>query len=212
MPSLTDSERLADYVAKMGPQLGFLYHELEEEVDWLQHKWNEFSELFVKEPKQIELLNTVASNFFYMLHKLMFEDALLHLCRLTDPAETKIRVGKRVDIRKNLTVMALADAISDSVLKAWVTARVLQIKKDCQFAREPRNRRLAHADLGSLVNNTAGPKILSMHVEDALKSMRDLLNSISQHYGYPPSLVIKDPFGAQSLIYYLETGARASEH
>lgn len=192
----------------MGPDVGLLYHELEEEVDWLQQKWNEFRKLFSNGPERIELLNTVASNFFYMLHKLMFEDAMLHLCRLTDSAQTKVRVGKRVETRNNLSVMALAGLISDDALKARVTAQAIQVKKNCEFAREPRNRRLAHADLESIRNGANGSKILSKHVEDALKSMEDVLGSISRYYGYPPSVLMKDPFGAQSLLYYLESAVR----
>jgi hypothetical protein len=196
----------------MGPELGLLYHELEEEVDWLQQKWNEFRELFGKGPERIELLNNAASNFFFLLHKLMFEDAMLHLCRLTDPAETRVRLGKRVVTRKNLTVMALAHAISDPGLKGRVEVQARQVKKNCEFARGLRNIRLAHADLESFRNGIASPKILSKHVEDALKSMRDLLGGISQHYGYPPSVLVKDPFGARSLVYYLENAARAVKH
>jgi len=187
----------------MGPELGHLYHELEEEVDWLQQKWNEFRELFGKGQERIDMLATVASNFFFMLHKLMFEDAMLHLCRLTDPPATK---GRR-----NLTFMALTDAVTDPALKIQVAAQLSKIEDDCEFAREPRNRRLAHADLELFRNETVGPKILSEHVEDALKSMRGLLGLISQRYGYPPSVLLKDPFGAQSLIYYLESGARAEK-
>ena len=192
----------------MGPELGLLYHELEEEVDWLQQKWNEFGELFGKGPERIELLNSAASNFFFLLHKLMFEDAMLHLCRLTDPAEVQIRLGKKVLNRKNLTVMALAHAISDPALKDRVEIQARQVKKNCDFARGLRNKRLAHADLESFRNGIAGPKIVSKHVEDALKSMRDLLGRIRQHYGYPPCVLLKDPFGARSLVYYLENAAR----
>ena len=192
----------------MGPELGSLYHELEEEVDWLQQKWNEFRELFAKGTEQIELLNTVAPNFFYMLHKLMFEDAMLHLCRLTDSAQTKVRVGKRVETRHNLSVMALAALISDDALKDRVIAQAIQVKKNCEFAREPRNRRLAHADLESFRNGTDGPKTLSKQVDDALKSMHEVLGSIRQYYGYPPSALMKDPFGAQSLLYYLKSAVR----
>jgi len=192
----------------MGPELGSLYHELEEEVDWLQQKWNEFRDLFAKGPERLELLNTVAPNFFYMLHKLMFEDAILHLCRLTDSAQTRIRVGKKAETRHNLSVMALADLISDDALKDRVNAQSIQVKKNCEFAREPRNRRLAHADLGSFRGGAEGPKILSKHVEDALKSMHEVLGSIRQYYGYPPSVLVKDPFGAKSLLYYLESAVR----
>ena len=181
-PSLTDVERRAEYVRTMGPDLGLLYHELEEEVDWLQQKWNDFRELFANGPERIEVLNTVAPNFFCMLHKLMFEDAMLHLCRLTDSPQTKVRVGKRVETRHNLTVMALADLISDAALKNRVITQAVQVKTNCEFAREPRNRRLAHADLESFRTGANGSKILSKHVEGALKSMHEVLCSISQHY------------------------------
>src|ERR1700688_3258407 len=130
-----------------------------------------------------------------MRHKLMFEDAMLHLCRLTDSSQTKLRVGKRVETRNNLSVMALADLISDNALKRRVTAQAIQVKKNCKFAREPRNRRLAHADLESFRNGADRSKIASKHVEDALKSIHEVLCSISQYYGYPPSLLMKDPFG-----------------
>src|ERR1700693_3758053 len=120
----------------MGPELGSLCYELREQLDWLKHKWMELEQLFAKGAERIELLNTVAPNFFYILHKLMFEDAMLHLCRLTDSSQTKVRVEKRVETRNNLSVMALADLISDNALKKRVTAQAIQVKKNCKFARE----------------------------------------------------------------------------
>src|ERR1700722_171104 len=90
-----------EYIALMGQALGPLCYELREDIDWLQNKWAEFRELFGNGAERIDLLNTVACNFFGFLHKMMFEDAMLHLCRLTDPAETRIHVGKKVVIRKN---------------------------------------------------------------------------------------------------------------
>lgn len=209
---LTEEDLRSEYVALMGPDLGSLCHDLQKEVDWLQDKWSMFQELFCSGSERLQLLNTVASNFFYCLHKLLFEDAILHLCRLTDPAETRIKVGKNVTVRKNLTVMALAHAISDPALKDRVEIQARQVKKNCEFARGLRNRRLAHADLESSRSGVSGPKILSTNVEDALKSLRNLLGGISQHYGYPPSVLVKDPFGARSLIYYLENAARAVNH
>ncbi len=51
----------------------------------------------------------------------------------------------------------------------------------------------------------------SAEIEDALKSLRDLLWSIDEHYRIPPSLSIPDPWGAQSLIGYLESAVRADD-
>src|ERR1700758_1844292 len=92
---LTPDERRIEYIRLMGPDLGFLCFDLREEADWLQQKWDGFRELFGSGPDRIDLLNIVASNFFFTLHRFMFEDAMLHLCRLTDPAVTHIRYGKK---------------------------------------------------------------------------------------------------------------------
>jgi hypothetical protein len=170
-----------------------------------------FQELFCAGPARLQLLNTVASNFFYFLHKLLFEDAMLHLCRLTDPAETRTRVGKKVIVRKNLTVMALADAISDPVLKAKVGTEARHAKKNCGFARELRNQRLAHTDLERFRNGSTGLQVLSKHIEDALESIRAGLNSVEEHYGRGPSLSVADPWGAKALVQHLERAAHVAE-
>ena len=102
---LTDDALRAEYIRVMGPDLGLLYSELQQDFGWLQHKWSEFLELFGRGPERIELLNVVASDFFYFLMKLLFEDTMLHLSRLTDPPKS---AG-----RETLTVMRLADQIHD---------------------------------------------------------------------------------------------------
>jgi len=193
----------------MGQQLGSLCHELREDLDWLQSKWAEFQELFSKGDERIALLNTVAPNFFWFLHKIMFEDAMLHLCRLTDPPETRIHSGKKVVTRKNLTVMALSQAIPDRNFSNQVKARALESKAKCEFARQIRNRLLAHADMESVQRRNSGTPILCSHIEEALKSLRELIWFVEEHYGYPPSALLKDPFGAQSLVYYLERSVKA---
>ena len=199
---LTEEDLRSEYVAVMGPDLGSLCHDLRKESDWLQDKWSMFQELFCSSPERLNLLNSVASNFFYCLHKLLFEDAMLHLCRLTDPAETKIRVGKKVTVRKNLTVMGLADAISDPGLKAKARTEAQRVKKNCEFARKLRNQRLAHTDLEAFRKGT-GVQVLSKHIVDALKSIRVLLATIEEYYGRPPCASIRDPWGAKALAQYL---------
>jgi hypothetical protein len=64
---LTEQDLRSEYVAAMGPDLGSLCHDLRKEVDWLQDKWSMFRELFSRGSERLDLLNTVASNFFYSL-------------------------------------------------------------------------------------------------------------------------------------------------
>ena len=75
----------------MDADLETLFKALERELDWLQGKWSEYQEIFGNGPSRREVLNTVASNFFYLLEQLLFQDAMLHLCRLTDPAQTRVK-------------------------------------------------------------------------------------------------------------------------
>lgn len=198
----------AEYVSLMGPQLGPLCHELREDLDWLKNKWIEFQELFSKGEERIELLNRVAPNFFGFLHKMMFEDAMLHLCRLTDPPETRVHLASRVVVRKNLTVMALHKEISDPAFRDVVKTNAQMSRTKCEFARQVRNRLIAHSDMESIGRAGGGPQILTSHVEEALESLRALVWRVEEHYGYPPSLLLKDPFGANSLIFHLERAIR----
>jgi hypothetical protein len=84
----THDEIRVEYVRSMGPDLGQLYHELEDGVSWLHEKWGELLELFDKGPERIALLNEVAPNFFYLVQQVLWESVLLHLSRLTDPPES----------------------------------------------------------------------------------------------------------------------------
>jgi hypothetical protein len=141
--SVTHEDERAEYVRLMGADLGLLFHELKIEEEWLRDKWAVFQELFDKDPERIVLLNRMAPNFFYFLKKLLYEDTMLHLSRLTDPREAKIRN----EIWPNLTVRGLAHLISDQSLKTQVEAATDRLTDSCKFARDRRNRQLVHTDL-----------------------------------------------------------------
>jgi hypothetical protein len=175
-------------------------------VEWLQHKWGEFQELYEKGPERIKLLNKVAPNFFHIVNKLLFEDAMLHMCRLTERSTT---MG-----HKNITLMTLAESIVDQGFSAQVGKEIDNIKKKCEFARMWRDKRLAHTDMKSLRNEHVLPlpSVTSKNIEDAVESMRTMVSSVEQHYGIPRSVLAHDPFGGRSLVHYLEKAVRAEEN
>ena len=195
-------EERAEYVRVMGSELGPLCHELQDDFGWLRHKWREFEELFGKGGERVELLNSVASNFFYFLNKVFFEDAILHLCRLTDPPRS---AG-----RDTLSILSLVDLISDATLKACVKTKAELAQNSCGFAREWRNQKLAHTDLWTLRNGRASTlqSVTAKDIENAIKSIRDVLNSVEDHYSRPHSIPGPDPWGSKSLIHYLERSVR----
>jgi len=204
-PSGGGEEKSVQNHPAMAPDLKQLYNELLDDFDWRRRKWSEFQELYVKGQERIDLLNETASNFFYFLQRFFFEDAMLNLSRLTDPA--------RMMGNQTLSVLALPDAISDPALKAAVQKQIKEVQKNCAFARSWRNKRIAHSDLTvrRQSNVQTLPKVESTHVDAAIKSIRDLLTLIGTHYGQLYTVLASDPWGAKSLIPKLERAKRSIE-
>jgi AbiU2 len=168
----------------MGTDLEILFGEPESEVDWLQHKWDEFQELFGRGAAQLEVLNTAGPNFFYMLQKLLYEDAMLHLCRLTDPPESRVKGTSA----QNLMIAKLADLISNPTLKAAVVSAAKHAQDTCDFARKWRDKRLAHSDL--LIHRqgwaSSLPEVTIGHIDNAIDSLSTTLYLVRGYYGHPP--------------------------
>lgn len=194
---MTSNEIQLDYVKRMGDPLGsFVYH-LQNDVHWLYRKWLEFSELFGPDSGHSDLLNQVASNFFYYLFRLQFEDAILHIARLTDPAENKHQ--------QNMSVKRLALLVADSTLLNSLNEKLNQAETRCAFARALRNKWIAHSDFAQRSGAaTVLPSVEQKQISEAISAIREVVRHVEEHYGVPPTATMGDPWGAKKLIRYLE--------
>ena len=93
----------------MGNDLGNLFYELDNEFCRACLKWQEQEELF-STPENVALLNRTAPAFFGSLQRILFEDVLLQICRLTDPVKT----GEQ----ENLSLERLRALITNAALLA----------------------------------------------------------------------------------------------
>jgi hypothetical protein len=201
-------EILEQCIQDMGTELGGVYNELSSEVSWAHAKWNQYRQLYARSPERIDLLNQAASHFFGVLQELLLEDVILHLARLTDTPQ----IGRR----DNLTLLRLPALIPDAQLSAEVTNLLDSVLTACASIRLWRNRRLAHRDLAIAMASTTDPLpgISRADVEDALASMRAMLNRLAGHYWGSKTdyqCVITSGRDADSLVYYLQLGLRAEE-
>jgi hypothetical protein len=198
--TLTAEQVRNEAVAAMGSELGVTYHSLSDQVAGLHLKWDTFCELFA-ERDTVDLLNSAAPAYFNELQRQTWEDVLLHLCRVTD---SPLSAGK-----SNLTLRRLPDLVSDQVLRTNIQALVDDAVKKTSFARDWRNRRLAHTELTrSQPLATASRK----HVEDAMAAIRLVINQVEQCYlnktvSYEDT--IPDLGGVASLITVLRKGVEA---
>lgn len=204
----TAEEVKQHHVDILGEDLGNRYHALSNELAWLYSKWGEYEELFGKKPERIELINKAAGHFFRIVQDSLWEDALLHIARLTDPPKS---AGK-----ENLTIRKLPDLIEQASLREKVTELIEVSVKNADFCRDWRNRRIAHKDLGLALSIGAEPlkPASRAKVKEALNSISDVMNAISNHYMDSTTMyenVGGSPGGAVSLLYVLDDGLIAEK-
>jgi hypothetical protein len=172
---MNEAELQNDYVSKMGADLGEIYYSLYKEVVWLHARWQQYRKLFA-ESDNVATLNQHGSFIFKLVQDGLWEDTLLHISRLTDPVES---VGK-----ENLTIQMLPGLVSEQALKADVQRLVDDAVNAAAFAREHRNKRLAHRDLQHAASPSAAPLsgISRQNVESMLDSIRKVMNRLENHF------------------------------
>ena len=186
--------------------LGEIHNWLYNEVAWLHIKWADFRRLYATSQERIDLLNAAAPAFFHHLQRMMWEGVLLHLCRITDHRKS---MG-----HANLTIMRIPDAIPDLALRSVVKPLVNDAMQKTQFARDLRNRQLAHRELPPFQGQVNAPLATISHqnVEDALAAVRKAMNHIEQHYLNESVLYehsIESLGGVESLVARLTTAIHA---
>lgn len=207
MVDRTADEAKAANIEKMGDKLGTLYSELWQEVAVLHVYWAEYVELFGTKPSRVELLNKAAGAFTHMLQEELWEIRLLHLARLTDPPMT----GNKA----NLTLQGLPALIDDNAVKASVTALIATAVDATAFARDWRNRRIAHRDLKIALNEPGTPLADGSRadVKKAVEAISAVLNAVAGHYLKSETRfdLAARSNGALSLLYVLHDGIKARE-
>lgn len=164
---------------KMPEELKDTYNELFQQVTWLHSKWELFCQLYASSKENVDLLNRSAPTFFATLQHILIDDALLTVSRLTDP--------QRTSGRDNLSLERLVNLIDEAAypeLRANINHLLDDAKQRCGFARELRNRRIAHNDLATKtrVEDNPLPPVTKQKVDEALHSIRTVMNEVAQHF------------------------------
>jgi hypothetical protein len=174
MGEVLDSEDVLNKaIGAMGSPLGDVYHALGNEVAWLHLKWNDFGELFAS-ADLVDVLNSAAPAFFHDLQRQSWDNLLMYLCRVTDRTKT---FGK-----DNLTIRLLPDLVSSQQLKVELEGLINRAVDATDFARDWRNRRLAHEELRVGRNVTPLASAKFDYIDAALTEIRTVLNRVEQHY------------------------------
>ena len=209
MADKTSQQILADYQAKMGDELGLQFHRLENEAVWLHAVVHEFEALYATKPTRLDLMNKTAPGFFYVIQDTLSDAILLNLARLTDRPKTAMR--------ETLTIRRLPALVPQSHRES-IERHVTACVSSCEFARDRRNRVLAHRDLAVATGREVTPVASATlgQIREALNGLVTVLNGVQTCYGLPEMFYGYSPLlgNAETLLGIIADGleARAERH
>jgi hypothetical protein len=188
-----------------------LYKPLWRQVAWLFAKWQTYPRLFGTSEDDIKVLNRAAGSFAALIQNVLVGDLLLTASRLTDP--------KGSGLRTNLSLETLVHAIETdkyAQLREEAEEQLADAYAKTSFAREWRNRQIAHLDLRTELRSCADS--LSPYtrgqVQDALDAIAAVLNTLNAAFSGSTTFFgdfIDGPGTAGALIKHLRNGLELQE-
>lgn len=208
MGTQTTEQIRDEMLKKLGTDFGSLFYSLYNEITWLTFKWIEFRELYGTKESRFELMNKAAPFFFFTIQKVLWENLLLGVARITDPTET---MGK-----KNTTLKALGQHLQEDSFKSEFENDLNDILAESKFCRDWRNRWIAHMDYElSIDRQNARPleTATRQKLRVTIEKIHSLYNKISFKYLGSTAAwhMLDSDRGAISLLYRIEDGLRFDE-
>lgn len=188
------------YLSSMGQELGAAFFQLYRKLTELHIVWQQYRQLFGTDSRTVQLLNRTAGLFFKIIQDELWDSVLLAISRMTDPPNTSGR--------KNLTIQSLPSLIENPGLRAEVHDLCKAAVDDVAFAREHRDKRIAHQDHGYTTDRSSHPLngVSRERVESMLESLRRVMNRLELHFAHTTVMYegFVDESGAGLLVYRLK--------
>jgi len=169
----------------------------------LVYHWRLFIQLYGSKKENVEVMKAVAGEFFGIVQKLLWDDVLLSIGKLTDPPKNSAQ--------ENISIENAIDRLG-AVLgeKAVVDLRkqLKDLKEKCGLIKKIRHKRLAHNDkdysfLGLDKGPLPGEK--RNNVQAILDLIKKIINGIEMGFGVSRVLYDMETHTVgEALIWYLE--------
>lgn len=160
------------------------FEAIDKSIQLLFTKWKVYDQLFNSGDENVALLNNSGSYVFFLLQRLLLDDAILALSRLTD--------GPSSAGQSNASLKHLVQAATLTPEAAGkVKELLLELEKHVANVRIHRNKAVGHADLEHAVGSKVLPDISYAELESAMSTIENLMlllgtSSIRRVGGYAP--------------------------
>jgi hypothetical protein len=181
------------------------------EVTWLHTIWELLIQLYGSSDKNIEIMNASAPQFFAILQTMLFDELVMIMNRLTDPAATRSKANACLE-----QLIYQIDQPENATLVTSLKERLSKIRANHAAFRTWRDKKLSHNDLRIALQNegVSLPKILRNQAARAIQEITDFINEYSESIlgsfqSYMPFITAHGDGNA--LLQYLKQGIDAQE-
>ena len=151
-----------------------LLEEITQDIFRLTYVVDTFRYLYASEKRHVDVLNATSGDFFLMTQRLMFDDAILAISRLTDPAGNKHQ--ENVSLEQLLA--ATRWEVTDPPRWRQYRTALDDVETVCKPCRDHRNKRVSHKAVSVLQKTFALP-VASLRMIDApLKAIQEFVREI----------------------------------
>ena len=165
----TANELEARAIQTLGNDLGKTYFYLYSQIAFLKIKWDEYRKIYHVSKEQIEFLNQYAPFYFSVNQKILFNDILLHIAKLTDKEKS---CGN-----DNLSLLKLKSLLSSNKKYLKINISIGKAMDLSSVLITWRNKYLAHYDFYVLTNqnNNILNEISVFEVDNIITSMWEVI-------------------------------------
>ncbi|MEX1179443.1 MAG: hypothetical protein WEB63_01330 [Cucumibacter sp.] len=199
----TADEMLAGHKLALGADYGTAFHHCQQELWRVSSGWDLYETLFSTE-ERVGLLNKAGGSFWNELQRIMFENTLLGVCRLTDAAGTHSK--------RNLSVASLL-SLDRFPHNRRLTQRVRKAQQQAEFARSWRDKRIAHNDFDQITEQADQLKMATRsRVGNAIVAIHNVLAWVEARYLAGPSTLGEIADGsAMEMLFTLADGVECNK-
>ena len=199
----TAEEIKRDMIKVLGTDFGSLLFALHNEIIWLTLRWIEFKELYGTKESRIEVMNEVAPFFFFTIQRVLRENLMLGISRITDPPKSFKK--------KNASIKTIPQFIEDDGFKEELEKDIQEIIENATFCRDWRNRWIAHLDYELAINNQNAKPLESATREKlklTIEKVQNFYNKVENKYFKSTTAFkfLSSDKGAISLLHAIENG------
>jgi hypothetical protein len=152
------------------------YDLLIHEISDVNTKWKIYKQIYYSSEENLELLNEFAPICFKYFQRVLIDDILISICKLTDPPQT--------GCNNNLSLLKLIKLIdADSDLNSDSMVIYIKIEYFSNVVKDHRNKRIGHNDYDLKAFGVKKLKnIPYATIDEILDLITSFINGISKHY------------------------------